>query len=90
MRDVVTNSGRGILRPSDLCMIEIVHWESKWYSRNNRRLWRIREAAVIAVPIGVNSIDRAFLHGLTTRTDGISVVLCQPNKAAQPQLPEEA
>ena len=34
----------------------------------------VREAAVIAVQVRVDSIDHAFLHGLTTRTDGLSVV----------------
>ena len=77
--DVITDSCRGVLRPSDLRMIEIVRWKSKWYSRNNRRLWCFREAAVIAVQVRVGSIDRAFLHGLTTRTDGLSVVFFPPS-----------
>ena len=37
--DVVTDSCRGVLRPSDLRMIEIVHRVSQWYSLNNRNLW---------------------------------------------------
>ena len=36
MKDVVTDLHRGRLLPSDLRMIKIVHWESKWYSHNNR------------------------------------------------------
>ena len=30
LEDVVTDLRRGILLPSDLRMIEVVHWESKW------------------------------------------------------------
>ena len=36
--DVVTETSRGILLPFGLRMLEIGRWESKWYSRNNRRL----------------------------------------------------
>ena len=78
--DVVTDSCRGVLRPSDLRMTEIVRWKSKWYSRNYRRLSCFREAAVIAVQVRVGSIDRAFLHGLATHTDGLSVVFFPPSE----------
>ena len=37
-----------------------------------------QEAPVIAVQVRVGSIDHAFLHGLTTRTDGLSGVFFQP------------
>ena len=77
--DVVTDSCRGVLRPSGLCMIGFVRWKGKWYSRNNRRLWCFREAAANAVQVRVGSIERAFLHGLPTRTNGLSVVLCPPS-----------
>ena len=73
--------------------------ENKLYSSNNRRLkW---ETAVIATQIRANSIDHAFLHGLITRTDGLSVVffrrlfvkcaakISQPHKSAQPKLSEK-
>ena len=63
LEDAVTNLPRGILLPSDLRMISIVHWKSKGCSRNNRRLWYFREAAVIAVKGHVCSTDRVFLHG---------------------------
>ena len=36
--DVVTDSYRGILLPFGLRVLEIGRWESKWYSRNSRRL----------------------------------------------------
>ena len=72
--DVETELRRGVFLPSALRLIEIVHWESWWYSRNNRRLWCFREAAVVAVQVRVGSTDRAFLHGLAARTDGFSVV----------------
>ena len=74
LEDVVTDLRRGIFLPSELCMIRNVHWRSKWYSCNNRRLCCFREAAVITMQDRVGSNKRAFLHGLTTRTDGLSVV----------------
>ena len=67
------------LRPSALRMIGIVQRQGKWYSRNNRKLWRSREAAVIAVQVRVGSTDRAFLRGLAPRTDGLSVVFFPPS-----------
>ena len=36
--DVVTDSCRGTLLPFGLRMLENGRWESKWYSRSNRRL----------------------------------------------------
>ena len=79
LEDVVTDFRRDILLPSDLRMIKIAPWESKWYSRNNRWLCCFRKAAVFAVQVRVGSTDRAFLHGLTTRTDGLSVVFFPPS-----------
>ena len=49
------------------------------YSHNSRMLWCFREAAVIAVQVRVDPIDYVFLHGLITRTDGLSVVLSPPS-----------
>ena len=63
-----------ILLSSDLLIFETAHWESKWYSRNNRRFWCIREAAVIAEHVRVGSTDRAFLHVKTKRKGGRAVV----------------
>ena len=60
--------------PSGMRMNDIVPWESKWYTRNNRGLWCFRKAAVITVQVRVGTTNRAFLHWLTTRTDGLSVV----------------
>ena len=59
-----------VQKPSGMRMDEIVRWESKWYSNNHRRRWCFRGAAVIAVQVRVGSTNRAFLHGLTTRTGG--------------------
>ena len=67
LEDVVTDLHRGILLPVELRMIQIVHWESKWYSSSNQRLKCSQEAAVIAVQVRLGSIDHAFLHGLTAR-----------------------
>ena len=98
LETVVTNLRRNILLSFDLCMIKIVHWRSKSYSCNNRRLWCFREAAVIAMQDHVGSTNRAVLHGLTTHTDALSMVflpssvcesrrgICQPHKAAQQQF----
>ena len=74
LEDVVTDLRLGILLPSELRMIKIVHWESKWYSRNNRRLWCFREAVVIVVQVRVGSTNRALLRGLITYTDGLYVI----------------
>ena len=46
--------------PFDLRLIETDYWESKWYSRNNRRLQCFRKAAVIAVQVRVGSTERVF------------------------------
>ena len=91
-----------ILFPSDLRMNKIGHQESKCYSCNNRRFRCFREAAVIAVQVRVDLIDHAFLHGLITRTNGLSVVFfppsvckacgeefCHPHKAAHKELSEK-
>ena len=53
LEDVVTNLRLGILLPSELRMIQIAIGGSKCFSRNNRRLWYFREAAVIAVQVRV-------------------------------------
>ena len=45
----------------------------KWYSRNNWSPWCLKEAAENAVQVCVGWADRAFLHGLTTSTDGLCV-----------------
>ena len=70
----MTDLRRDILLPSNLRMIKIVHWESTWYPRDNRRLWCFREAVVVAVTVRVASTDRALLRGSTVCTDGLSVV----------------
>ena len=64
-------------------MIEIVHWEGKWYACNNRRLWCFREAAVIAVQVRVGSTDRAFLPVVCVQ--GVRRGVCQPHRASQPR-----
>ena len=74
LEDVVTDPLRNIPLSLKLHMIKLVQWESKWYSRNNRRLWCFREAAVIAVQVRVGATDRAFLRGSTTCTDGLSLI----------------
>ena len=74
----MTDLRRDILLPFNLRMIKIVHWESKWFSRNNRRLWCFREAVVVAVQVLVGSTDSALLRGSTTCTDGLSVVFYLP------------
>ena len=72
----------------DLRLIETDHWESKWYSRNNRRLWCFRGAAVIAEQVHVGSTGRTFLHGLTARADDFSVIFIPPSacKACDEEL----
>ena len=47
----------------------------KWYSQNNCRPWCLKEAAENAMQVCVGWADRAFLHGLTTSTDGLSGLL---------------
>ena len=78
LEDVVTDLRRGTLRPRAMHIIEIVQYEEKRYRRNNRRRWCCREAAVIAVQVRVGWAARAPLRGLTTRTDGLSVVFYPP------------
>ena len=72
LEDVVTDLRPNI--PSKSHKIEIVHWDSKWYSHNNRRLWLFKEEVVIAVQVHVGSTDRASLRSLTACTDGLSVI----------------
>ena len=64
--------------PLELPMIGIVGHEMKWYSCNNRRLWCCRAAKAEAVDVCMSSVDTAFLHGLTTQTDGLSVTFLKP------------
>ena len=72
LEDVVTDLRPNI--PSKSHKIDIVYWDSKWYSHNNRRLWIFRKAVVIAVQVHVGSADRAFLRSLTACTEGLSVI----------------
>ena len=69
-------------------MIGIVRHEMKWYSRNNRRLWCFNVAKAEAEEVCMSSVDTAFLHGLTTQTDGMSLTFFQPMrcKACQKEL----
>ena len=53
LENVVTNLRRGTLRPSVLRMIELVQFDEKRYTRNNRRRWCCEDAAVIVVQLRV-------------------------------------
>ena len=56
----------------------IARHEMRWYSRNNRRLWCFKAAQAEAVEVCMSSVDTAFLHSLTTQTDGLSVTFFPP------------
>ena len=100
--DVVTDTCRGILLPFVLRMHEIDRWESKWYSRNNRRLGCLREAAVNR-GAGPRGLDRSCFSAWVDNThgwsrcgllpadcvQGVRQGVCQPHKGAQPQLLED-
>ena len=59
-------------------MIGIVRRGMKWYSRNNQRLWCSKAAKAEAVEVCMSSVDTAFLHGLTTQTDVLTVTFFPP------------
>ena len=98
LQDVAPSLRQRAVQPSELPMIGIVRHEMKWYSRNNWTLWCFEEATAEAVEVCMSSVDTAFLHGLTTKTDGFSVPffpplqckachrLRQPKRSAQPQM----
>ena len=66
------------ISPEVLPMIEIVSYQGKWYSRNNRRLWCFKEAGLRSIQARVGPVDAHFLKGLTTATDGWSVDFYPP------------
>ena len=68
----------GRLVPSDLPRITIVFHSGKWYSRNNRRLWCLKTAAIQRVEVEVGVVDQHFLNGFTTTTDGLTVEFWPP------------
>ena len=78
LQDVAPSLRQGAVQPSELPMSGIVRHEMKWYSRNNRRLWCFKAAKAEAVEVCMSLIDIAFLHGLTTQTDGLSVTFFPP------------
>ena len=99
LQDVAASLRQGAVQPSELPMIGIVRHVMKWYSRNNRRLWCFKAAKAEAVEVCMSSVGTAFLHGLTTQTNGLSVTLFTPlqcrachkefvnrKRSAQPQM----
>ena len=78
LHDVAASLHQGAVQPSELPMIGTVRHEMKWYSRNNRTLWCCKAAKAEAVKVCTSSVDTAFLHGLTTQTDGLSVTFFPP------------
>ena len=45
------------ISPEVLPMIEIVSYQGKWYSRNNRRLWCFKEAGLSSIQARVGAVD---------------------------------
>ena len=80
LQDVTASLRQGAVQPSELPVIGIVRHEMKWYSRNNQRLWCFKAAKAEAVEVCMSSVDFAFLHGLTTQTDGLSVTFFPPSQ----------
>ena len=78
LQDVAASLQQGVEHPSELPMLGLVRHEMKWYSRNKRRLWCLKEATVEAVEFCMSSVHTAFLHGLTTQTDSLSVTFLPP------------
>ena len=78
LQDVAASLRQGVVQPSGLPMIGIVRHEMKWHTRNNRRLWCFKAAKAEAVEVCMSLVDTAFLHGLTTQTDGLSVTFFPP------------
>ena len=78
LQDVAASLREGVIQSSELPMIGIVRHEMKWYSRNNRRLWCFKAAKAEAVEVCMSSVDTAFLHGLMTQTNGLSVTFFTP------------
>lgn len=59
-------------------MIEVVKYQGKWYSRNNRRLWCFKEAGSTVVKARIGREDKHFLRGLNTVSDGWEVGFFPP------------
>ena len=78
VEDVAMQLKQGALLPSDIPMLQVVRYQGKWYSRNNRRLWCFKEARVKAVMVVVSSVDFHFLKGLSTQNQGVSVGFFPP------------
>ncbi|CAK9050305.1 unnamed protein product [Durusdinium trenchii] len=78
LSEVAQQLRSGRLVASDLPRISIVFHSGKWYSRNNRRLWCLKAAAIRRVEVEVGIVDQPFLNGLTTTTDGLTVEFWPP------------
>ena len=98
LQDVAASLRQGAVQPSELPMIGIVRHEMKWNSRDNRRLWCFKSGQSGSGGGLHASVGTAFLHGLTTQTNGLSVTFFPPlqcrafhtefvsrNRSAQPQ-----
>jgi len=62
----------------DIPSIEVVYYEGNWHSRNNRRLWCLKEARIPSVRATVGRADKFFLRGLSTNNNGASVGFFPP------------
>ena len=76
LQDVAANLRHGAVQPSERPMIGIVRHGMKRYSRNKPSLRCFKAAKADSVEICMSSVDTAFLHGLTTQTDGLHLTAC--------------
>jgi len=62
----------------DIPSIEVVYYNGNWHTRNNRRLWCLKEALIPSVRATVGRADRYFLRGFSTNNNGASVGFFPP------------
>ena len=67
LEDVVTDLHRGRLLPSDLRKIDLVHWESKWYSHNKR---------LVHVLSGLRNSLKRMLHWCVDTSKSSKICAC--------------
>jgi hypothetical protein len=60
--------------------MEVVLYNGKWYSRDNRRLWCFKQSSLPSIQARISTVDHYFLKGFNTKADGWSVDFFPPVK----------
>jgi len=77
-RDVAAKLASGEVPVDDIPSIEVVYYNGNWHTRNNRRLWCLKQALIPSVRATVGRADRYFLRGFSTNNNGASVGFFPP------------